>query len=173
MSNTIVIYFSHSANDSSFAGVDARLKGNTQIAVEAIQKELSCDVFRVELSNKYDGMVWHTNRKKLKRTMRGKGLETKELLDNIDGYEYVFICGPCWWCSYPTAIYAQMNRLNFRGKKVMCLVTHEGIRPDSCVTDARKKAKGARFGDSYIVRGDEVQQHLLQIARWAQLQVAE
>lgn len=172
MANTIVIYFSHSANDATFNGPYVREKGNTQIAAEAIKDALSCDIFRVELSDKYKGMAWYTNKEKLRKTMSGKAVEVKKLLDSISEYANVFICGPCWWGSYPTAIFAQIKKLKFKGKRVMCLVTHEDSNPEGCL-DIQKKLRGAKFGRHFLVRGDEVHQRLPQIVHWACVQNGE
>ncbi len=52
--------------------------------------------------------------------------ELKKYLDDISDYDHVFVCGPCWWGTYPVAVFTQLERLDFTGKKVMALMTHEG-----------------------------------------------
>lgn len=169
MSNTIVIYFSHSANDRTFEGPTARAKGNTEIAAEAIRDALGCDIFRVELHDKYKGMAWYVNREILRKTMRGK-IEAKHYIDSIHKYDNVFICGPCWWGTYPAVIFSQIKKLKFKGKKVMCLVTHEGIDPDGCIKDIQKKIRGAKFGSNFIILGVDVYTQLQRIIRWASVE---
>lgn len=173
MADTIVIYFSHSANDRTFQGPHINNKGNTQIAAEAIRDELSCDIFRVEMTDEYTEMAWYANREMLKKAMKGRGVDVKEFLHSIEEYTNVFLCTPCWWCSCPAAMMAQIKKLNFRRKNVMCLVTHEGINPEGCVTDMKKRCKGGQFGKSLMILGDEVYMSLMQIVRWAKLQVEE
>lgn len=52
--------------------------------------------------------------------------ELKAYLKDISGYDNIFICGPCWCGTYPMAVFSLIESLNFQGKNVMPLMTHEG-----------------------------------------------
>ena len=64
--------------------------------------------------------------------------ELTQYLDNVDSYDNVFVCGPCWWGTFPMPVFSQMERLDFTGKKVMVLMTHEGSGLGSSERDLRK-----------------------------------
>ena len=33
--------------------------------------------------------------------------ELKKYLDSIDGYDNIFVCGPCWWGTFPMGVFTQ------------------------------------------------------------------
>lgn len=99
--------------------------------------------------------------------------ELKEYLENLDDYDHIFICGPCWWGTFPMAIFSQLERLNFAGKKVMALMTHEGSGLGSCERDLKKMCKGATFGSGLAVHGADALQSKEKVTAWAQKSVKD
>ncbi len=45
--------------------------------------------------------------------------ELKQYLDDISDYDNV--AGPCWWGTYPMAVFSQLERLDFTGKRVQVI----------------------------------------------------
>ena len=41
-------------------------------------------------------------------------------------YDNIFVCGPCWWRTFPCALLGQLEKLDWTGKNVFALMTHEG-----------------------------------------------
>ena len=99
--------------------------------------------------------------------------ELKEYLENLDDYDHIFICEPCWWGTFPMAIFSQLERLNFAGKKVMALMTHEGSGLGSCERDLKKMCKGATFGSGLAVHGADALQSKEKVTAWAQKSVKD
>jgi flavodoxin len=93
--------------------------------------------------------------------------ELREYLDSIDGYDNIFVCGPCWWGTFPMAIFSQLERLDFTGKKVMAVMTHEGSGLGSCERDLKKICTGATFGKGLAVRGADAAKSESTVAAWA------
>ena len=79
--------------------------------------------------------------------------ELKKYLDSSDEYENIFICGPCWWGTYPMAVFTQLERLDWNGKKVIAVMTHEGSGLGSCERDLKKICTGAIFEKGFAVHG--------------------
>lgn len=168
MSNTIIIYFSQSDE----YGIKDANKDNARVAAEAIRKVLGCDSFRVEFASNHPKDVWYTSRTRMKKALKGQA-PLKDYLKSVKQYEHIFLCGPCWWGLYPAAIYSQLKKLNLDDKHIMCLVTHEGSNPGGCIEDIMHKYKNAIFGESFIVRDDEVITSLETIEQWALKEVEE
>lgn len=40
----------------------------------------------------------------------------EKYLKDISEYDNIFVCGPCWWGTYPVAVFTQLERLDFTGK---------------------------------------------------------
>ena len=93
--------------------------------------------------------------------------ELKHYLSNIADYDNIFICGPCWWGTYPVAVFTQLEKLDFTGKKVMALMTHEGSGFGNSERDLRKICKGAVFGAGIAVHGADAGNAETAVADWA------
>ena len=97
--------------------------------------------------------------------------ELKKALDSIDDYTHVFVCGPCWWGTFPTAVFTQLEMLNWKGKKVMALMTHEGSGLGLSEKDLKKTCSGASFGKGLAVQGAQAQESGSRITAWAKKMV--
>ena len=97
----------------------------------------------------------------------------KKYLEEISDYDNVFVCGPCWWGTYPVAVFTQLERLDFTGKKVMVLMTHEGSGLGNSEHDLRKICKGAIFGSGIAVHGADAEKAEPVVADWAKKNVGE
>ena len=43
--------------------------------------------------------------------------QLQEYLDDISEYDNIVIAGPCWWGTYPCAVFTQLEKLRFRGNR--------------------------------------------------------
>ena len=93
--------------------------------------------------------------------------ELKKYLDSLDGYENIFVCGPCWWGTYPMAVLSLLERLDWTGKKVLPLMTHEGSGLGSAERTLRSVCSGATVARGLAVHGAETAGRESEIAAWA------
>ena len=92
----------------------------------------------------------------------------KEYLHDIKEYDNIVIAGPCWWGTYPCAVFTQLEKLNFRGKHVFPVMTHEGSGEAKSRSDLKKFCTGAKVGKTLAVQGSKVAKSEEAIARWAE-----
>ena len=85
--------------------------------------------------------------------------------------ENVFVCGPCWWGTFPMAIFTQLEKLDWTGKKVMAVMTHEGSGLGGSERSLKEICKGASFGKGFSVAGHDAARSEVQVAAWAKSQV--
>ena len=71
------------------------------------------------------------------------------------------------------AVFSLLERLNFKGKKVMTLMTHEGSGMGSSERDLRRLCTGAVFGTSMAVHGADAEKSENAIAAWAKKNIAD
>lgn len=64
-------------------------------------------------------------------------------------------------------VFTQLDKLNFAGKKVMALMTHEGSGLGSSERDLRKICKGAEFGTGIAIHGADAAKSQKAVADWA------
>ena len=69
------------------------------------------------------------------------------------------------------AVFSQLEKLDFSGKKVMAVMTHEGSSPGSCARDLKKLCTGATFGNGLAVAGHACADSGAQVAACAKSQV--
>ena len=96
-----------------------------------------------------------------------KSLSDERFVDR----DNVFVCGPCWWGTFPMAVFSQLERLDWTGKKVMAVMTHEGSGLGSCERDLQKTCRGASFGKGFSVAGHDAADSESKVAAWAKSQV--
>lgn len=115
---------------------------------------------------------YYTCTDEAKKELRdGARPELKEYIDSLDGYDNIFICGPCWWGTFPCAIFSQLERLDFTGKKVFSVMTHEGSGLGHCEADLKNLCRGASFGEGIAVHGADAEKSENKIAVWVKQSV--
>lgn len=167
MSKNLILYYSRKGENYVNGRILDLKKGNTEICAEFIQKAVGGDLFEVETAEEYS-----TNYHKCTEEARTE-IDTnarpalKKYLTSIDEYDNIFVCGPCWWGTYPMPVFTQLEKLDFTGKKVMALMTHEGSGLGSSERDLKKLCKGASFGTGIAVHGADAARSEKAVADWA------
>ena len=64
--------------------------------------------------------------------------------------------------------FTQLERLDFSGKKVMAVMTHEGSGLGSSERDLKRICKGASFGDGLAIRGADAAKSESKVVSWAE-----
>ena len=167
MAQNLIIYYSRKGENYVNGKIVDLKKGNTEICAEFIQKAVGGDLFEIETVDDYSKDYNKCTEEAKKELNENARPELKKYLDNIDSYENIFVCGPCWWGTYPVAVFTQLEKLDFSGKKVMALMTHEGSGLGSCERDLKKICKGASFGTGIAIHGADAAQSEKAVTEWA------
>ena len=171
MAKNVIIYYSRKGENYWNGGIKNIAKGNTEIVAEFIQKAVGGDLFEVETVKEYAADYYACIDEAKKELREQARPELKKVLDSIDGYDNIFVCGPCWWGTFPMAVFTQLEKLDFAGKKVMAVMTHEGSGLGSCERDLQKICKGASFGKGLAVHGADAAKSEGVVAAWAKQSV--
>jgi flavodoxin len=167
MANNIILYYSRKGENYVNGSVKNLSKGNTEIVAEFIQDAVGGDLFEVDTVERYAEDYYACIEEAKKELNDNVRPELREYLDSIDEYDNIFVCGPCWWGTFPMAIFSQLERLDFTGKKVMAVMTHEGSGLGSCERDLKKICTGATFGKGLAVHGADAAKSEGTVAAWA------
>jgi flavodoxin len=167
MTNNLIIYYSRKGENYVNGSVKNLSKGNTEIVAEFIQNAVGGDLFEVDTVERYADNYYACTDEAKKELHENARPELREYLDSIDEYDNLFVCGPCWWGTFPMAIFSQLERLDLTGKKVMAVMTHEGSGLGSCERDLKKICTGATFGKGLAVHGAEAAKSESTVATWA------
>jgi flavodoxin len=167
MSNNLIIYYSRKGENYVNGEIQNLSKGNTEIVAEFIQDTVGGDLFEVDTVERYADDYYACIDEAKKELNDNARPALQEYLDSIDKYDNIFVCGPCWWGTFPMAIFSQLERLDFTGKKVMAVMTHEGSGLGSCERDLKKICTGAVFGKGLAVHGADAAKSEDTVAAWA------
>lgn len=167
MAKNLIIYYSRKGQNYVNGDIKNLAKGNTEICAEYIQKAVGGDLFEVDTVKPYseDYMICI---EEAKAELRNNGRpELKKMLSDISEYDNVFVCGPCWWGTYPCAVFTQLEALDFTGKQVFPLMTHEGSGLAGAPAALRKYCNGATVGKGLAVHGADAASSEKEVASWA------
>lgn len=173
MAKNLIIYYSRKGENYVNGRIERLSKGNTEICAEFIQEAVGGDLFEVQTvkaySENYNTCIEEAAQE-LKENARPKLVN---YLERIDSYDNVFVCGPCWWGTFPMPVFSLLERLDFTGKRVVVLMTHEGSGLGKSERDLRKICKGASFGNGMAVHGADSAKAAKEIAAWAKKNIGE
>ena len=164
---SLVIYYSRRGQNYVNGSVKNLVKGNAEIITEFIKDAIDADVFEVDTVKPYD-KDYMVCIEEAKAELRAKARpELKEMLNDISEYDNIFIVGPNWWGIYPMALYTQLEALDFTGKTVHYVVTHEGSALGGVPKTISASCKGAKIGASLAVHGGSASGSEKQVKDWA------
>ena len=167
MAKNLIIYYSRTGENYWNGSIKNITKGNTEIVAEFIQKAVGGDLFQVDTVKPYADDYYVCIEEAKKELHENARPEIKESIDSIEEYDNIFVCGPCWWGTFPMAIFTQLEKLNWTGKKVMAVMTHEGSGLGSCERDLKKLCAGASFGKGLAIHGADAAKSESDVASWA------
>lgn len=167
----LIIYYSRSGENYVDGKVRSLVKGNSEICAEILCRHFGGDLFRIETEKEYPSNYIECIEVAKREKNEGARPTLKKYLDDISGYDNVFVVGPCWWGTFPCAVFTQLEALDFTGKKVMALMTHEGSGLGHCERDLQAVCKGASFGRGLAVHGADAAKSESAVAKWAKEQV--
>ena len=168
MAKTLVIYYSRKGQNYVNGSIRELTKGNTELIAEYIRDAVGADLFEVETVEDYpvDYMeCTEVAKKELRENARPK---LNNYLEAVDDYDNIVVAGPCWWGTYPCAVFTQLERLNFKGKKVFPVMTHEGSGEGKSRQTLKNMCRGAKVEKSLAVQGAMAPSSKDAVVAWAE-----
>ncbi len=167
MARNLIIYYSRTGENYVRGKVKNLSKGNTEIVAEYIQKAAGGDLFHVETVKTYPADYYECI-KEAKTELRAKARpELKDYLSDISDYDNIIVAGPCWCGTYPMGVLTQLEKLDFTGKKVFPVMTHEGSGLAGSAAALKKYCKGAVVGSGLAIHGADAAKCEKTVAGWA------
>ncbi len=171
MSENLIIYYSRKGQNYVNGSIRELKKGNTEIVAEFIQKAVGGDLFEIETVREYSKDYMSCTEEAQEELRTKARPELKRYLGDISGYDNVFVCGPCWWGTFPMAVLTQLEKLDFTGKKVFAVMTHEGSGLGGSERTLKQSCKGATIGRGLAVHGADAAKSEATVAAWAKKSV--
>ena len=91
----------------------------------------------------------------------------KEKLTDISSYDTIFIMSPIYWGTHAPEVETALTGLDFSGKTVRVISTHEGSGLGNMVDDVKKICKGANVdGNGLSIVGSKAKASKKTVADW-------
>ena len=161
MNKSLIIYFSRADENYAVGYID---KGNTEIVAEYVQELTGADMFKVESLVPY-AADYNTCIKEAKERIGNAPI--KEKLTDISAYDTVFVMSPIYWGTYAPEVETALEGLDFTGKTVRVISTHEGSGLASMVSDVKKICKGANVDTKGLaIKGSQAKSSKAAVEKW-------
>ena len=161
MSKSLIIYFSRADENYAVGYID---KGNTEYVAEFVQELTGADMFKVEPAVPY-ATDYKTCIEEAKKRIGNAPI--KEKLTDISAYDTIFIMSPIYWGTYAPEVETALRGLDFSGKTLRVVCTHEGSGLAGVPSDVKKMCKGANVDmNGLAIRGSQAKNAKQKVADW-------
>ena len=135
--NILIAYFSRVGNtdfpedvdavsSASLLRKDGALYGNTQYVAALIQQATGGDLFLIEAAKKYPADYDETDQLGGKENRERSRPALASHVDDIAGYDMIYLGYPNWYYDMPMAVYAFLEEYDLSGKTIIPFVTSGG-----------------------------------------------
>lgn len=149
-SNILIAYFTVPETDgvdtvasASRVATESGVVGNTEFIAMEIQKNLGGDLFAIETVQEYPGSHDPLLEFAYNEKSDDARPELSAHIENLDGYDYIFIGYPNWNADLPMPLYTFFEEYDFSGKTIIPFVTHGGSGFSSTVRTIQSLEKDA------------------------------
>ena len=158
---SLIIYFSRADENYAVGYID---KGNTEYVAEFVQEMTGADMFKVEPEVPY-AKDYDTCIKEAKKRIGNAPI--KEKLTDISAYDTVFIMSPIYWGTYAPEVETALDGLDFTGKTVRIICTHEGSGLSGMPSDIKRMCKGADVqSNGLAIKGSQAKNSRKTVDTW-------
>lgn len=163
----LVVYFSMPDNvDDSTVVIDGETLGNTQYMAYVIQKTVGADIFRIEPETPYP-----TDHDKLVDLAKEEQNDNarpkiKDMIENFDTYENIFVGYPNWWGDMPMILYSFFDEYDFSGKTIIPFNTHGGSGFSDTISTIKELEPNAEVLDGKSISRNDIQDAEQEIVDW-------
>ena len=109
-------------------------------------------------------IIKHALKKQKKRVGNAP---VKENLNDVSGYEVIYIMSPIYWGTYAPELETVLKEIDFTGKVIRIITTHEGSGLANVVSDVKNICKGATvLDDAIAIKGTDAKNSKSKIESW-------
>ena len=159
---SLVIYFSRADENYNVGYIT---KGNTEYIAEFVRDITNADLFKIEplvpYSKDYNTCIQEAKQ-------RVGNAPIKENIKDISSYEVIYIMTPIYWGTMAPELETAIKDLDFTGKTVRVVTTHEGSGLANVPTDVKRICKGANVlsDEAIAIRGADCKNARNKIENW-------
>ena len=162
----LIAYFSRQGDNYVGGSLKNLPVGNTEVAAKMIQKLTDADIFRIATVKEYPTDYTKTTEVARQELRQNARPELSRDVDNLDGYDVIFLGYPNWWGTMPMAVWTFLEKHDLSGKTILPFCTHEGSRMGHSESDIKKLCPHATVLNGLSIRGGSVRGAEKEISTW-------
>ena len=158
---SLIIYFSRADENYSVGYIE---KGNTEIVAEYLKELVGADMYKAEPLIPY-AKDYKTCIEEAKTRIGNAPI--KETINDISNYDTIYIMTPIYWGTYAPELETAIKDLDFTGKKIRIITTHEGSGLGNVVNDVKRVCIGANVDDNALaIYGHDAKNSKNKLENW-------
>ena len=170
----LIAYFTAAENSgvdavasASYTTLDGEAVGRVQALAERIQQNVGGDLFSIRTSvvDPADGgeLIDYAAQEQEENARP----ELTTHIENLDGYDTIFIGYPNWWADLPMAVYSFFDEYDFSGKTIIPFNVHNGSRFSRTIQTIQELEPDATvLEDGFTVSEQTVADAAEDVAAW-------
>ena len=162
----LIAYFSRNGENYVNGVIKNLSMGNTEIAAKWIQQITGGDMFQINPMVKYSTDYSQCIEEAKKDLQRDARPELEQYPEDVEKYDVLFLCYPNYWGTMPMAVFTFLEKINFSGKTILPLCTHEGSGMANSLQDLKKMCPKAHIRKGLAIRGSDVAMAKHKIEMW-------
>ncbi len=160
MPKSLIVYFSRADENYSVGYIE---KGNTEVVAEYVHELTGADMFKVEPTVPY-AADYRTCIQEAKQRVGNAPIKAKP---DISGYDAIYVMTPIYWGTLAPEMETALTGLDFTGKTVRVVTTHEGSGLGNVVADVSRICKGAEVDrNGLAIRGSQAKSSKRKVEKW-------
>lgn len=172
--NILIAYFTADKNteadavtSASVVTMDGEDKGRVRAVADMIQEATGGDLFSIQTSVQYpaDGgkLIDYTSQEQSDDARP----ELTAHIEDLDGYDVIFIGYPTWWYDMPQVLYSFFDEYDFTGKTIIPFNVHNGSRFSGTISTIQELEPGATvIEDGFTVSERDAADAAEDVAEW-------
>ena len=163
----VLIAFYSRAGENYFGGAYRRISvGNTEKAAKMIAGLIGGVLYKIQQAQPYSEDYPACIAQAKADLQKNARPEVRNLPDNLDAYDEIYLGYPNYWGTMPMAVYTFLERYDFTGKTIHPFCTHEGSGLSNTERDIQKAALGAVVTKGLAIHGSNVDGAKDALAQW-------
>ena len=176
--HVLIAYFSRMGNTEFPDGIDAstsasillgkdnNLQGTTEYMASLIQKNTGGDLHLIQTEEPYPADYDATVSQNYREQQAGIIPKLKNVAENLDQYDIVFIGYPIWAMTIPQPIVSFVNQYDLSGKTVIPFCTHAGYGSGDSYSKVQSLCPEAEVLEGFAVEAEKIQSAEQTVPQW-------
>lgn len=162
----LTAYFSMKGETLEGMSIFFREKGHAQLAAEYIHEAVGGDLFEIETAVPYPEDHMQRVMQAQKEVEKNERPGLKELPENFEQYDIVFLCFPIWWFTVPMPVATFLESLDWTGKRIIPVNTSNSSGTGRSTQDIQLLCGNGQVDSGLELRGQRVEYQRNEIQKW-------